>query len=314
MKPIKTLLSLLFISLLSSPSWSETMDKLVERNDFFYKQFTDIPYTGKVTGVEQGFFKNGKKDGAWVGYHENGQLKYKGTFNNGKLKGAWVEYYENGQLLSKINYKNGEAEAAWAAYWVNGQLFHKGNLKDGKKEDAWVEYYEDGQLLSKGSYKNGKEEGTWVMYLENGQLSEGKYKNGKEEGTWLEYYENGQLLSKGNYKNGEAEGAWVEYYDDGTLKKKGSYKNGKFASDTPLSMLVMVFNKDCWVEIKDGRGKMVVADLYSSGSKIEQLVVSPIEVLLGRSSGVTKMMFHGETIDLKPHTRKDIARLTLTRR
>ena len=194
------------------------MDELVERNDFFYKQFTDIPYTGKVTGVEQGFFKNGKKDGAWVGYHENGQLKYKGIFNNGKLKGAWVEYYENGQLLSKINYKNGEAE-----------------------------------------------------------------------------------------------GAWVEYYDDGTLKKKGSYKNGKFASDTPLSMLVMVFDKDCWVEIKDGRGKMVLSDLYGSGSKIEQLVVSPIEVLLGRSSGVTKMMFHGETIDLKPHTRKDIARLTLTR-
>ena len=73
----------------------------------------------------------------------------------------------------------------------------------------------------------------------------------------------------------------------------------------------MVFEKNCWVEIKDGTGKMILSDLYSAGDKIEQVVVTPIEILLGRSSGVTKMMFDGQTIDLEPHTRKDIARLTL---
>ena len=79
------------------------------------------------------------------------------------------------------------------------------------------------------------------------------------------------------------------------------------------AQLVMVFDKDCWVEIKDANGKMVLSDLYSAGDTIEQVITAPIEVLLGRSSGVAAMTFDGRTIDLKPHTRKDIARLTLSK-
>jgi cytoskeleton protein RodZ len=77
--------------------------------------------------------------------------------------------------------------------------------------------------------------------------------------------------------------------------------------------LVMVFEKDCWVEIKDGNGKMILSDLYSAGDAIDQVVTSPIEVLLGRSSGVSSMTFGGKIIDLEPHTRKDIARVTLSK-
>ena len=77
------------------------------------------------------------------------------------------------------------------------------------------------------------------------------------------------------------------------------------------AQLLIVLDKDCWVEVKDGNGKMILSDLYSAGDTIDQLVTAPIEVLLGRSSGVVTMTFDGRTIDLKPHTRKDIARLTL---
>ncbi len=66
MKPIKTLLTILFISLLSSPSWSETLGDLVEREGLYYQKFTDVPYTGEVTGSEQGSFKIGVKDGSWL--------------------------------------------------------------------------------------------------------------------------------------------------------------------------------------------------------------------------------------------------------
>ena len=57
MKPINKLLTILFILLLSPPSWSETIDDLVERGGLYYKQFTDVPYTGKITCEEQGLFK-----------------------------------------------------------------------------------------------------------------------------------------------------------------------------------------------------------------------------------------------------------------
>jgi hypothetical protein len=57
MKLFKTLLTILFISLLSSPSWSAAIDDLVERNDLYYEKFTNVPFTAKITGQEQGSIK-----------------------------------------------------------------------------------------------------------------------------------------------------------------------------------------------------------------------------------------------------------------
>jgi cytoskeleton protein RodZ len=83
---------------------------------------------------------------------------------------------------------------------------------------------------------------------------------------------------------------------------------------TPLSedagLLRMVFLDDCWVEIKDGDGKIVITGLKKKGGLVESMVKAPVQVLLGRASAV-KMAFSGRTIDLVPHTRRDIARVTL---
>ena len=59
-------------------------EDLVYREGLYYKKFSDVPFTGKVTGNTQGVFRNGKKHGPWVSYHENGQLESKVTFLYGK--------------------------------------------------------------------------------------------------------------------------------------------------------------------------------------------------------------------------------------
>jgi hypothetical protein len=41
----------------------ETMDDLVEREGIYYKQFTNVPFTGNITGKKQGSYKDGKQDG-----------------------------------------------------------------------------------------------------------------------------------------------------------------------------------------------------------------------------------------------------------
>ena len=53
---------------------SVEMKDLVITDGLHYKKFTEVPFTGKITGNAQGTFKNGKEDGPWVGYHKNGQL------------------------------------------------------------------------------------------------------------------------------------------------------------------------------------------------------------------------------------------------
>ena len=58
-------------------------DDLEERDGHFYRKFSDVPFTGKTTGRLQGTFKDGKRDGSWVGYKKNGQLWWKETYKNG---------------------------------------------------------------------------------------------------------------------------------------------------------------------------------------------------------------------------------------
>ena len=108
---------------------------LVEREGLTYKKFTDVPFTGKVTGLSQGKLKNGKKDGPWVGYHKKGQLRNKGTYKNGKKDGSWVDFWSNGQLWLKGTYKDGKEEGPWVGYKKDGTVWEEytGTFKDGKK-------------------------------------------------------------------------------------------------------------------------------------------------------------------------------------
>ena len=143
MKLFKTLLTILFISLLLiilaisllfSPSRSVTKYDLVEREGIFYEKVNDVPFTGKITGHEQGSFKNGKKEGIWVWSIASGQLSGKKNYKDGKKEGAWVSFL-NGQLATKGYYKNGKKEGFWINYNENGTVNKEftGTFKDGKK-------------------------------------------------------------------------------------------------------------------------------------------------------------------------------------
>ena len=148
------LLTLLFPTL----AFGETMNDLVYRDGLHYKKFSDVPFTGKVTGMAQGLFKNGKKDGPWFYYtHGNGQLWMKVTYKDGKMNSPSVSYHENGQLGSTGTYKDGKMDGPWVHYWDNGQLDYKGSFKDGKEVGPWVYYYENGTVNEEytGTYKNG---------------------------------------------------------------------------------------------------------------------------------------------------------------
>jgi antitoxin component YwqK of YwqJK toxin-antitoxin module len=156
MKSLSTFRVVLLLILLPSFCWSTPLDELVERDGLFYTKFSDVPFTGEVTGKSQGNLKNGKKDGDWVSYHDNGQLDEKGNYKNGKKDGDWVSYFDNGQLAAKGNYKNGKADGYRVNYWANGNLLAKGVYKNGEMDGDWVGYWDDGESMElTGTYKDG---------------------------------------------------------------------------------------------------------------------------------------------------------------
>ena len=167
---IITLAILAIMSFISSPSWSETVDDLVEREGTVYKKFSDVPFTGRVEGKAKGSFKNGKQEGSWIGYHDNGQLSFKVDYINGKQEGSWVSYYKNGQLSRKGKFKDGKQEGYWVSFWENGMTSTTGDYKNGKEEGSWASFWDNGQVWYEGNYKNGKKLGYWVGYLNDGSI------------------------------------------------------------------------------------------------------------------------------------------------
>ena len=96
------------VSLPRTFTWRDD-ERLGGTRRFFYKKFTDVPFTGNITGkTEQGTIKNGKKEGLWVRYYDNGQLQSKGTYKDGMFDDPWVVYHKNGQLWSKGTWKDGK--------------------------------------------------------------------------------------------------------------------------------------------------------------------------------------------------------------
>ena len=67
-------------------------ETLIDKDELKYHPDTNELYSGKVYKNRmggkkefEGSCKDGKKDGLWTGWHDNGQKKSEATFNDGKL-------------------------------------------------------------------------------------------------------------------------------------------------------------------------------------------------------------------------------------
>ncbi len=72
------------------------------------------------------------------------------------------------------------------------------------------------------------------------------------------------------------------------------------------------FSEDCWVEIRDAEGRDLHGDLHRAGHALELYGTGPFRVLLGYAHGVA-MVYNGESVDVTPHIRNDVASLVVGR-
>jgi len=85
-----------------------------EGGKLVYAPNQEIPYSGWVkaehaSGLEKLiYYKDGKKDGLYATWHENGQKKEEGNYEDGKKDGLWIEYNEDGGWLSRYTYEEGQ--------------------------------------------------------------------------------------------------------------------------------------------------------------------------------------------------------------
>ena len=85
---------------------------------------------------------------------------------------------------------------------------------------------------------------------------------------------------------------------------------GAAPSLPPLSGLRVEFDDRSWIEIRDATQKVVFVGEHPAGTRQNVEGKAPFQVWIGKASGVR--LFMGErSIDLKPHTREEVARLSV---
>ena len=100
--------------------------------------------------------------------YKNGQVKSIENFKNGKLNGEFKEFFEDGSLFQVGTFKNGEMKSI-RVFYENGNLKFEQNLKD--RKGRYKGYYPNGMLEVEGEVFQGDEIGLWKYYNEEGKLS-----------------------------------------------------------------------------------------------------------------------------------------------
>ena len=171
-------------------------------------------------------------DGYYREYHPNGQLFVEGTYKNGRQEGEWTYWYDNGTKNRVVTYKNGYPDGAWEAYRADGTLQAKREFKNGKREGEWAVFDDTGnQPLRIEHYKDGKADGEWKLWFPSGQLNrEMEFSGGKRDGKVVEYREDGSKALEGNYKDGVLQGTMTLWATDGR-KFTQEYDKGRLTSE-----------------------------------------------------------------------------------
>ena len=129
---------LLFIALLVVFGCAKLIndETLIDKDGLKYHPDTNELYSGKV-------FKN----------RMGGKKEFEGSYKDGKKDGLWTDYYENGQKRSVETYKDGRKDGLYT-YWHEDVLMYEGTYKNGKEDGLWTRWYENGQKMTVRTYKD----------------------------------------------------------------------------------------------------------------------------------------------------------------
>lgn len=159
----------------------------------------------------------GRRQGKWVDYYANGQLRYEGQFKNNRCQGEFKYYDEQGHLKATNTYDKSGEKALNKTYAPNGTLIATGYYLNQKKDGEWRYYSrENGALILVEENRNGKAHGNSKVYYETGVLMmDRQFVDDQLEGHAKIYYPSGALKEEGNYLHGEKTGIWKAYNEDG---------------------------------------------------------------------------------------------------
>lgn len=130
-------------------------------------------YTEAGVLESEGQMKGKDRVGKWIFYHTDGKsVMSEENYVNGKLDGTYKTYFQDGSPTEIANYKNGLLDGNYKKYAIKGHLIYDFNYKNGKL-NGLATYYSrrTGDLIKKGPFKDDERVGTWENYVDGELVS-----------------------------------------------------------------------------------------------------------------------------------------------
>lgn len=214
--------------------------------------------TGGMTGdrlypfeatVEEGFYKDDRREGSWKKYYPDGKIKSEITYQWGKPFGPYKVYYATGQIEESGNWEDGRNIGEFKRFHSNGNMQQHFYFDEtGKRTGTQYYFFDNGQPSLIVDVVGGKESGVMKRYDESGKLIEEKlFDQGIVKSTTVRSKTREKALpvqadphneeigkeapvAKGKINpanNFEPNGYNTLYDANGQITQSGEYKNGK---------------------------------------------------------------------------------------
>lgn len=131
--------------------------------------------------LEQGSIINGKKNGAWMTFHDNGIIKKVSNYIDGLESGSRLEFSNRGQLEKRTGLLNNQLHGEFAELKF-GRPVKTASYNLGELDGEYKEYFKNSENVQKlVTFKNGVQDGPMKYFDEEGNVTlEYMYKNGEK--------------------------------------------------------------------------------------------------------------------------------------
>lgn len=216
---------------------------------------SSVIYNDRGIKVSEGIVtEDGRRNGPWKNFYENGKVKEEGEYDYNRRTGEWTFYNREGRIIQTGTYRNGRPEGLWKWYYPDGSKLREEEYFQGKRDGMFIEYSRVGDIISQGEYLDGERNGQWKVKIGD-HTEEGNYIIGLRDGTWRYYDDEGNVLYRGRYIQDNADGYHFYYYDNGRIKEEQYYDMGlrhrtwKKYSEEGLLEMTITYKNDYEVRI-----------------------------------------------------------------
>ena len=143
-------------------------------------------------GLRQGFWKITGAMSGEAGYRPE-RIVEEGEFKDNKRNGMWTKFYPTGVKRSEITYKNGYPHGPYRIFYPSGTLEEEGDWQNMRNVNAFKRYHENGQIAQDFHFNNkGRRDGTQRYFYASGkpQLTV-EVVNGLSHGLYQTFYADG---------------------------------------------------------------------------------------------------------------------------